>query len=82
MNAAPHDFQKLCGLCMSTERGFTDRCTCGTMETEVMDMDCGKVGALIRKLRLEQGMTQRQLAEKLNLSDKAVSKWERGGSLR
>ena len=43
-----------------------------------MDMDCGKVGALIRRLRLEQGLTQRQLADQLNLSDKTVSKWERG----
>lgn len=41
-------------------------------------MDCGKVGELIRRLRLEKGMTQRQLAQKLNLSDKTVSKWERG----
>ena len=65
---------------MSTERGFTGRRTCGTMEGEVIDMDCGKVGELIRRLRLEQGLTQRQLAEKLNLSDKTVSKWERGVS--
>ena len=45
-------------------------------------MDCAKVGGLIRALRLEKGMTQRALAEKLNLSDKTISKWERGGSLR
>ena len=67
---------------MSTERGFTGRRSCATIVPEVMDMDCGKVGALIRRLRLEQGLTQRQLADKLNLSDKTVSKWERGGSLR
>ena len=48
------------------------------MNGEVIDMDCGKVGELIRRLRLEQGMTQRQLADRLNLSDKTVSKWERG----
>ena len=41
-------------------------------------MDCAKVGGLIRALRLEKGMTQRALAEKLNLSDKTISKWERG----
>jgi len=41
-------------------------------------MDCAKVGGLIRSLRLEKGMTQRALAEKLNLSDKTISKWERG----
>jgi len=32
-------------------------------------------------LRKEKGLTQAQLAERLNYSDKAVSKWERGESL-
>lgn len=41
-------------------------------------MDSSKTGALIRKLRRERGLTQRQLAEKVLVSDKAVSKWERG----
>ena len=41
-------------------------------------MDCAKVGALIRRLRLEQGMTQAALAERLNLNAKTVSKWETG----
>lgn len=41
-------------------------------------MDQIKTGALIRTLRTEQGFTQRTLAEKLCVSDKAVSKWERG----
>ena len=40
------------------------------------------VGTLIFKLRKEKGMTQQELADKLQLTDKAVSKWERGGSLR
>ena len=35
----------------------------------------------IAQLRTAAGMTQGQLAEKLNYSDKAVSKWERGESL-
>ena len=35
----------------------------------------------IAALRTASGMTQIQLAEKLNYSDKAVSKWERGESL-
>lgn len=35
------------------------------------------MGALISTLRREKGMTQRELAEKLNITDKAVSKWER-----
>lgn len=41
-------------------------------------MNCVKVGEVIRLLRSEKGMTQKQLAEKMNLSDKTVSKWERG----
>ncbi len=35
----------------------------------------------ITELRKEAGLTQLELAEKLNYSDKAVSKWERGESL-
>ena len=45
-------------------------------------MDYEKIGALIRSLRTQQGLTQRELAQRLTVSDKAVSKWERGVSLR
>lgn len=41
-------------------------------------MDCGKVGELIRMIRSENHMTQKQLADKMNISDKTISKWERG----
>lgn len=41
-------------------------------------MDCAKTGRLIRRLRTEKSMTQRQLAEAVGVSDKAVSKWENG----
>lgn len=41
-------------------------------------MDCAKIGKLLLKLRKEKGLTQLQLADKLHVSDKAVSKWERG----
>ena len=41
-------------------------------------MDCAKVGNLILQLRTEKGLTQRQIAEKLNISNKTVSKWECG----
>lgn len=39
-----------------------------------------QLGANIAMYRKEYGLTQAQLAEKLNFSDKAVSKWERGES--
>ena len=45
-------------------------------------MDHHKIGTLIRTLRLEQGLTQLALARALDVTDRAVSKWERGGSLR
>ncbi|AOY77848.1 helix-turn-helix domain-containing protein [Clostridium formicaceticum] len=41
-------------------------------------MDCSKIGALIISLRKEKNMTQKDIAEKLNISDKTISKWERG----
>ncbi|MDO5603199.1 MAG: helix-turn-helix domain-containing protein [Oscillospiraceae bacterium] len=41
-------------------------------------MDCGKVGGVIRALRKEKGMTQKALADAVNISDRTVSKWERG----
>ena len=45
------------------------------------ELDKEKFGDFVAKLRKERGMTQRELAEKLFVSDKAVSKWERGQSL-
>ena len=45
-------------------------------------MDLVKIGKYIAAKRKEKGMTQKQLAEKLGMSDKSVSKWERGVSLR
>lgn len=40
-----------------------------------------KAGEQIRRLRLEKNLTQKELAEKLGISDKTVSKWECGGGL-
>ena len=48
------------------------------MNWEAESMDYTKTGRLIRMLRREKGLTQLQLAQKLHVSDKAVSKWERG----
>ncbi|MBF7097566.1 helix-turn-helix domain-containing protein [Alkalibacter mobilis] len=41
-------------------------------------MDCSKVGYLISTLRKEKCMTQKEIADKMNISDKTISKWERG----
>ena len=40
-----------------------------------------RVGVNIARLRRERGLTQAELAERINYSDKAVSKWERSESL-
>lgn len=39
-------------------------------------------GTTIKELREKNKITQVQLSEKLGVSDKTVSKWETGGSLR
>ena len=41
-------------------------------------MDTEKMGALIAKMRKEKGLTQKELADQLHVTDRAVSKWERG----
>lgn len=41
-------------------------------------MDCSKVGKLIYSLRKEKNMTQKEIADAMNISDKTISKWERG----
>ena len=41
-------------------------------------MDCQKIGSFILAIRKEKNMTQKQLADKLHVTDRAVSKWERG----
>ena len=44
-------------------------------------MDQIKIGKFIADCRKKQGLTQMQLAEKLGITDRAVSKWENGRSL-
>ena len=41
-------------------------------------MNTEKIGSLIAKLRKEKGLTQKELADQLHITDRAVSKWERG----
>ena len=40
-------------------------------------MEKKSMGSFLTALRKASGLTQKQLAEKLNVSDKAVSRWER-----
>ena len=44
-------------------------------------MDQVKIGKLITKLRKEKNMTQEQLAEKLSVSNKSISRWETGRNM-
>ena len=45
-----------------------------------MIMDSAKTGAFIAKTRGELGLTQKELADRIGVTDKAVSKWETGRS--
>lgn len=45
-------------------------------------MDAKNFGAFIAERRKAKNMTQADLASKLQITDKAISRWERGGSLR
>lgn len=44
-------------------------------------MDQIKIGKFIQEMRKEKKITQSELAEKLNISDRAISKWENGNCL-
>ena len=45
-------------------------------------LDGAKIGSFIMKKRKSLGLIQQQLADKLNVSFQAISKWETGVSLR
>lgn len=47
----------------------------------MFEIDRPKFGAFVAQLRKEKGLMQKELAERLYVSDKAVSKWERGLSI-
>ncbi len=47
----------------------------------MFEIDRKKFGAFVSELRKEKGYTQKDLAEKLYISDKAISKWETGVSI-
>ncbi len=44
-------------------------------------MDQRKIGAFLKQLRMEQGITQEQLAERFYVSNRTVSRWETGSNL-
>lgn len=44
-------------------------------------MDQQKIGRFLKQLRTEQNMTQEQLAELLGVSNRSVSRWERGATM-
>ena len=44
-------------------------------------MDQVKIGSFLKTLRTEKGITQEQLAEKVNVSRRSVSRWETGSNL-
>ena len=43
-------------------------------------MDNIRFGSFVAQLRKERGLTQKELAQRLHVTDKAVSKWETGAS--
>ncbi len=51
---------------------------CEMMYQEVRNMDAGYTGKKISECRKKIGLTQKELAGMLHVTDKAVSKWERG----
>ena len=70
----------------STQRGLRKFRICRILksgkirtEKEKMRMNAEKIGGLIYRLRKEKHLTQAQLAEKLHITDKTVSKWKRAG---
>ncbi len=59
--------------------GFAEFCSWLIgLQLEVMKMDANKFGCFVAERRKELKMTQKDLAAKIQVTDKAVSKWERG----
>ena len=44
-------------------------------------MDQKKIGSFLKELRKEKGLTQEQLAERLKVSSRSVSRWETGNNM-
>ena len=52
---------------------------CGNSRRKGHDVEAKEFGRFIAGMRKEKKMTQAELAEKIHVTDKAVSRWERGG---
>lgn len=49
------------------------------VQNQTAEIDMQKsMGYIIRELRIQKGLTQEELAQRLNLTPQAISKWERG----
>ena len=57
------------------------KCISELHKKEVFELDQEKIGKFIAACRKDQGFTQAKLAERLGLTDRAVSKWENGKSM-
>ena len=44
-------------------------------------MDLVKIGSLLQELRKEKGLTQEQLAERMGVARRTVSRWETGSNM-
>ena len=72
---------KRCGAFFAAFTDSTMRWLCAGRRFAILagkgeeTMDCDKMGALLLRLRKERGLTQKQLADELMLSDRTISKW-------
>lgn len=61
---------------------FILKCNCNTLVTKGgSTMDQKKTGSFLRELRMEKGLTQAELAEQLNTTNRSVSRWETGSTM-
>ena len=44
-------------------------------------MNQEKIGAFLKELRKQKGLTQQQMAEKFNVSNRTISRWENGNNM-